>query len=80
MEDLGYKVSNPKYKINGGNKSEKTCNEGRGVLGLGVANYSVDTANDPAEEYDKENLRDLGKALECRGKRILRSHCLSPFV
>ena len=78
MKNLAYKVKNPENDVYRRDKTEKTHNESGCVLCLSVANYSENTAYDPAEEYENENLCDLGELFEGSGESLFGSHFISP--
>ena len=61
--DLGYKVNDPCQEVaNTGYQNEDANNESNDVLRLEVANDSVDTADECAEENLQQDLSDLGQS------------------
>ena len=52
-----------------GEERNKTDNKGNGVLGLGVLDDSVNTANDVAKENLKNNSCDFGEVVILLGNR-----------
>ena len=69
--DLGNEVDNPENKADGRNDGQNTNDQGGGVLGLGVADDSVNAANDCAQNELQKDLYDLGQILIGLGKAIV---------
>jgi hypothetical protein len=69
--DLGDEIENPEDKADGRNDGQNADDQGSGVIGLGVADDSVNAANDCAQDELQKDLYDLGQILIGLGKAIV---------